>query len=454
MAPPSQNGDSAGRGGREARVPAGKRGRPSLRRLWRPGVAAAVVMLLAAGVAYWRANVGLVKTDNAETGGDLAPISAQITGRVVAVLVDENQYVRAGSVLVRLDPTDERLAVANAEAALRSAQAQAQAAAAALAAQEQSVAAGVQAARGALAATEPSVAQAQAQLLMDEQTTAAGIVQAERQVTTAQANARAAQTTLSTAGRTLERDRALLAQGAIAQQQMDADTAAYQDAVARAAAAQDAVRQAQAQLASAEAARQQVAIARSAVAANQGQVAHAEAAVQQAQAGAAVTRQRAQELAAAQAQVAQAEQALRTADVNLSRTEIRAPVDGWVTNRTVEPGQIVQPNQPLMSLAIRGRSWVVANIKETQLGGVRVGDPVRITIDEYRGRVFHGHVASLGQASGSAVALLPPDNATGNFIKVVQLVPVRIAFDATPGIGQIPVGLSAEVTIDTRHHAR
>jgi membrane fusion protein (multidrug efflux system) len=235
---------------------------------------------------------------------------------------------------------------------------------------------------------------------------------------------------------------------------MDIDTANLATATAQAQAAEDAVHQAQAQLASAIAARQQVEVSRQAVAVNQGQVANAQGQVQQAQAQAAVTRQRAQELAAAKAQVAAAEQAVRVAQVNLSRTVISAPVDGWVTNKTVEPGQVVQPNQPLMAIAIQGRLWVDANIKEFQLGGVRVGEPVAIRIDEFHGHPFHGHVGSMGKATGSAVALLPPDNATGNFIKVVQLVPVRIFFDFGPGETQPAVGLSAEVAIDTRHPER
>ena len=126
-----------------------------------------------------------------------------------------------------------------------------------------------------------------------------------------------------------------------------------------------------------------------------------------------------------------------------------------MTNRTVQIGQVVQPNQPLLSVALAQRVWVVANIKETQVGGIRVGDPVRITVDAFRGRVFRGQVESLGATTGSTTALLPPDNATGNFVKVVQLVPVRIAFDS----GQvrevrIPLGLSAEVAIDTRSGRR
>jgi membrane fusion protein (multidrug efflux system) len=115
---------------------------------------------------------------------------------------------------------------------------------------------------------------------------------------------------------------------------------------------------------------------------------------------------------------------------------------------TVEPGQVVQPNQPLLSVTLQNHVWVIANVKETQLGSVRVGNPVRIIVDVYRHRVFHGHVASIEAATGSTVALLPPDNATGNFVKVVQLVPVYISLDAGSDPAQ-QVGLSAEVTINT-----
>jgi membrane fusion protein, multidrug efflux system len=362
--------------------------------------------------------------------------------------------VRAGTELVDLDPTDYRLALAQAEAQLTNAQANEKAAAAALTAQEQAFNAGLNAAQGTLRAARPTVAQAQAQLVMNDQTTAAGITQAQKQVATAEANLRAAQAQLTTSRRTYDRDKALLAAGAIAAQQVDIDTANLASATATVQADEDAVHQARAQLASAVAARQQVEVSRQAVAVNQGQVANAEGQVQQAQAQAAVVHQRAQELAATQAQVAAAEQAVRQAKVNLSRTIISAPVDGWVTNKTVEPGQVVQANQPLMAIAIQGHLWVDANIKEFKLGGVRVGQPVVIHIDQFRGHTFHGHVGSIGKATGSAIALLPPDNATGNFIKVVQLVPVRILFDLGPGESQPAIGLSAEIAIDTRHPGR
>jgi membrane fusion protein (multidrug efflux system) len=411
-----------------------------------------ILLLLIAGVAYWRANAGLVKTDNAQTAGDLAPISARISGTVIKVDVTDNQYVTAGTVLVELDPADYRLELGHVKMQLAAASAQVKAAAEALAAQEEQFSANVSAARAAIQAARPRLPQAEAQVAIDEQTTAAQVAQARAKVTTARADMQAAQTTLETAQRTLDRDRQLFTQGAIAAQQIDTDTAAYESASAQAQAARDALAQADAMLAAALAGRGQVTISRNAVEVNKGEISQAEAQLRQAQTGATLVRQRAQELAAARALEGVAAEAVKTAELNLSRTIITAPADGWVTNRTVALGQVVQPNQPLLSLTLARRVWVVANIKETLVGRIRVGDPVRITVDEFRGRVFRGHVESIGAATGSSTALLPPDNATGNFVKVVQLVPVYIGLDEATDPGpQLQVGLSAEVAIDTRH---
>ncbi len=427
--------------------------RRSGRRLALPIAIAALVLVLIAGVVYWRLNIGLVKTDNAQTSGDVAPVSSQVTGTVTKIDVADNRYVKAGTVLVELDPTDYQLALNQARANLAADQAQVDAARAALAAQEQQFTTGVSAARGALAATTPSLPQSQAQLQMVQQTTTTQVDQAQASVTTAQANVQSTKAGYDTATKTLSRDRQLLSQGAIAQQQVDTDTAAYATALAQYRAAQDSLRQARANLAAAEANRQQVTVTQNAIAINRGQIAQAEANLQQAEAGNAVVRQRAEQLAVAQAQAAQAAEQVSTAAVNLARTKIRAPVDGWVTNRTVQIGSVVQPNQPLLSVAVDHRLWVIANVKETQLGNIRVGNPVRVTVDTYRGRVFHGRVTSITATTGSTTALLPPDNATGNFVKVVQLVPVWITLDARefPHGRQLPIGLSAEVTIDTRH---
>src|SRR5438270_140980 len=344
----------------------GLRPRVRTRRVVLIAAAAVALLLILEGARYWRLNAGLVKTDNAQTAGDLAPISSRIPGTVIKVSVNENDFVKAGTALVELDPTDYRLALAHAKAELAAARSQVEANQAALAAQSEQFRAAVEVARAALSTAAPHLSQAQAQLRMTGRTSPAQIAQARAQVTTADANVRSAKADLDTANRTMERDRMLLAQGAISTQQ--AATAAVE-----------------------------------------------------------------------------------VATVNLARTGIRAPEDGWVTNRTVQIGQVIQPNQPLLSLALANHVWVVANIKETQLGRIHVGDHVRITVDAIRGRPFRGHVESIGAATGSSTALLPPDNATGNFIKVVQLVPVRIALDFGPESDPpLQIGLSCEVAIDTR----
>ena len=166
-------------------------------------------------------------------------------------------------------------------------------------------------------------------------------------------------------------------------------------------------------------------------------------------------RQRIQELAAAEARVADAVAAVRLAEINLERATVRAPSGGWVTNLNARVGQAIAPNQPLMALTLARQVWVVANVKETAIGMIRVGDPVDVKIDAYPRRVFKGRVQSIGAATGASTALLPPDNATGNFVKVVQLVPVRVALTEPPDpSAPLQVGLSASVAIDTRQRNR
>jgi len=459
-AAPDGDGMSTANAGRPAEHRTPDIGFHALQPRWRTGrivllIAAAVVLvLLGAALRYLRLNAGLVRTDNAHTAGDIAPISSRVPGIVIKVGVDENDFVKAGAVLVELDPTDYRLALVHAKAELATARAQVEAARAALEAEGQQSRAAVIAARSALKAAEPHLPQAQAQLRMGEQMTPAQIAQARAQVSTAQANVQAAKADLDTAGRTVERDRALASQGAMSAQQVDTDTTAYEATKARYQAAQDALRQARDALVAAEASREQVAMSRHNVDVQRGVISQAQAQVQQATAGETIVQQRARELAVAAARAADAAVAVEVAEVNLSRTTVHAPADGWVTNRTIQIGQVIQPNQPLLSLTLSRHIWVVANIKETQLAGIRVGAPVRIAVDAIRGRGFRGRVESIGTATGSTTALLPPDNATGNFIKVVQFVPVRIALDPADSDPPLAIGLSCEVVIDTRTPGR
>jgi membrane fusion protein (multidrug efflux system) len=153
---------------------------------------------------------------------------------------------------------------------------------------------------------------------------------------------------------------------------------------------------------------------------------------------------------AADARLAAARAAAENAAVQLSYTVLLAPADGIIAKRNVEPGELVQPGQALLSVVPQEEVWVTANLKETQLGNVKVGDAVQFTVDAYGGQVFHGTVESLSPATGATFALLPPDNATGNFTKVVQRVPVRIKVtDAPDPLRPLRPGMSVEVTIQT-----
>ncbi|MFP2912612.1 HlyD family secretion protein, partial [Pyxidicoccus sp. 3LFB2] len=154
----------------------------------------------------------------------------------------------------------------------------------------------------------------------------------------------------------------------------------------------------------------------------------------------------------ADAKLKQAQAALKLAELAVSYTQVRAPVAGVVSRRTVEVGQVVGPERPLMALVPQDDLWVVANFKEDQVGEMKPGQPVELTVDAFGGREFKGHVDSLAGASGARFALLPPDNASGNFVKVVQRIPVLIRFDGEAKDALLRPGMSAEVTVDTRSH--
>jgi membrane fusion protein, multidrug efflux system len=245
----------------------------------------------------------------------------------------------------------------------------------------------------------------------------------------------------------LARARELFAEGAIASQQVDQAQAAYDAAAAQERSAIDAVTEARATLAQAEATQLRVPIRRLDVTAAIAQQDQAAAGLETARAGFDVVTQREAELATARAGVAQAAAQLAAARQQLDYTTIFAPDDALVgSDVPVQPGQVVQPGQTLLTLVFSSRKWVQANFKETQLGGVRIGQPVTIRVD-LLGRTFRGHVEQLGPATGAALSLLPAQNATGNFTKVVQRVPVRIALDDAPD--DLQVGLSVEATVDT-----
>jgi membrane fusion protein (multidrug efflux system) len=352
-----------------------------------------LIVLVVAGFFLWRYFGSFEDTDDAQIDGHLNSISARITGHVIKLLITDNQYVEAGTPLAQIDPADYQVALDRAKADYQDALAQARAA-------EVNI---------PLISTNTGsqLSSAQADILNAQ----AGIAGARKQYDAAVAQQAQAEANNEKAQSDLVRYKLLVDKQEISQQQYDQALAA-----ARAAAAT-----VEATRASASAAQQEISQA-------QAKLAQAEANARYARTGpqqVAVTRSRAQ---SAQAQADMKKAALDQAQLNLQYTLIVAPVNGIVTNRTVEVGQNVQAGQDMMKIINLDDIWVTANFKETQLRQMQAGQPVTIHVDT-NGMDYKAHVQSIAGASGSITSLLPPENATGNYVKVVQRIPVKITFD-------------------------
>ena len=366
-----------------------------------------LIVLLVAGFFLWRYFTSYESTDDAQIDGHLNAISARISGHVEKLLVDDNQYVNAGTPLVQIDPRDYQVAVDRAKADYADALASAQAAQVNV--PITSVSTG----------SQLSAAQA------DVENARAGISVARQQFDAARAQLQEAEANNVKAQNDLVRYKQLVDKEEVSQQQYDQALAAARAS----AAAVEATR------ASAAAAEQQVTQAQSKLAQSEANLRSANTAPQQV----AAIRSRAQ---SALAQVQFKKAALEQAELNLQYTSVIAPVNGVVTNRTVEVGQNVQPGQEFMRIINLDDIWVTANYKETQLRHMQVGQPVTIAVDT-NGKKYKGHVQSVAGASGSITSLLPPENATGNYVKVVQRLPVRIRFKpGQPGLERLRPGMS------------
>jgi membrane fusion protein (multidrug efflux system) len=329
-------------------------------------------LIAAAGAGYfgyhwWTVGRFLETTDNAYVQSDTATLSPQVEGSVVEVLVTDNQMVKAGAPLIRIDDRDYRAQVAQAKAELSGQQA--------------------------------TLASIEQQLALQ------GSMIAQATATVDQATA-----TLAQSGNDLERARRLWDSRNGSQQAFETADTDQKRATAA------------------------LASARAALANQQGQTAILEASRRQ-----------------AQAQIEKLTAAVDLAQISLDRTVIHAPVDGVVGNKGVEVGQYVKAGTQLLSIVPLPKVYVVANFKETQLSDMRVGQSVALTIDAFPGKSLSGHVESFAPASGAEFSLLPPENATGNFTKVVQRVPVRIAIPIDNQLsGLLRPGLSVGVSVDTR----
>jgi membrane fusion protein, multidrug efflux system len=421
-------------------------GFPDKRRRIIIGAAAAVGLagLLFGGWAWWVART-TVTTDDAYVEGAVAIVSAKVMGNVAELLVQDNQQVKAGDVLLRLDPRDFKAkrdqvaaAVAVAEAALLAARSDVPMTRGVTAAQTDEARGALEGARAAEAATQSAVEEAQAQLEAKRASASA-----------AEADVSGARATAVQAVREKERQRKLVAQGLVAQRDYDLAEAAEGTARAvleaferRKTQADREVQQLEAALASRRLGVQQ---ARQRVAELRGTVAKTESQQQQ-------VPMKEAEVARAEAALAQARADLAFAELQLQYTEVRAPVAGVVSKRTVELGQVAQMGQPLLAIVPLHEVWVLANFKETQLARIRPGMTAEVHVDTFSDRTFHGTVDSLAAGTGARFSLLPPENATGNWVKVVQRLPVKIRLD--PGQFGNPhtlrAGMSVVVTVRLR----
>ncbi|MCY2929305.1 MAG: HlyD family secretion protein [Planctomycetota bacterium] len=395
---------------------------------------------LAVGVPYWWWARQYESTDDAAVEGHVIPVAPKIAGQVVEVLVKDNELVKEGQVLVKIDPRDATVRQQLAEAALTSAQARAQAAKVYVELTKMTSQADLDAATAGVAIAKDAVSSAAAGV----DVATSKVLQADARVGSAkafveQANAQIAadQAEADRTAADLKRYSQLKATGSITNQQFDAATAASQAAAAHLAAARKAVASAEAQRVEAEAAAR---AAQDGVKQAQAALAQANSGVLQAQAKLAMASVTAQRVAQAEAQqqgadadVVLAEATLRQAKDQMAYTTVVAPQAGRVARKGVQVGSYVQIGQAMLAV-VPLEVWVVANFKETQLTNMKPGQDVTVTVDAYPGQSFKARLESLQAGTGARFSLLPPENATGNFVKVVQRVPVKIVFEAeAPG---------------------
>lgn len=375
---------------------------PARRRLRLVAGAVIVVVVATVGIWYW-VHADIEKTDNAQLDADVVPIRAQTGGIVDKVLFHDNQLVEAGQVLVEIQRKPHEIEVARAEANLAEAKASLQAAEAEV---------------QRLELTNPG----------ERSAADAAVLQMRAAVAVADGTIREAKARHADAKRELDRARELFASKAVTKVKLEQ--------------AQSALELADAVLRGAQSQRMQAIARQREMEANRDKTGALTPRLAEAQA----------KVAASRARVAAAESAREAALLDLGYTKVVAPVRGIASKRVVAAGQLLAAGAPIVTVVRVDQLWVTANFKETQLGRMKPGNTVEISIDAYGGTVLRGEVESISAATGARFSLLPPDNATGNFTKVVQRVPVRIRLLDVPADLTLRPGLSVEVAVDVSQY--
>jgi membrane fusion protein (multidrug efflux system) len=395
----------------------------------------ALLVALVYGVKFIAYATTHETTDDASIDADVVQVTSKIAERVNHIYVDTNQSVKKGELIVSLDDANERDAYNQAAAAVSAQQAQARAAEENVALTRATQTAQNLQNKGSIAEAEANISSFSAQAQSAGQQIAASqaaVNSALAQLKAAQDGVPGAQQNLVKAAADLQRTQSLVSTGDESKAQLDAARATYEaarsqfsQAEADAAAAQAALDEAQQKLA---AQRYATVGSQSLIGVQQGQLTTAQGHLAESSAPERVSAEEAQAQAAL-AQVGSLHAQLETAADNLSYTRIVSPINGYVGQKNVEIGQTVAPGESLVTLIPSTHVYITANYKETQIGRMKVGQPVDISVDAYKGVAFVGHVEDLSPASQNTFSLVPAQNATGNFVKVTQRLPVRILFD-------------------------
>jgi membrane fusion protein, multidrug efflux system len=387
-------------------------------------------VLIAVGLGLFLYFHDRESTDDAQVDGHITPVASKIYGRVAKVLVDDNQAVKAGQVLVQIDAADYQASVDQAKAALALAEGEARSAGVDVPRTSESTASGTSSAEAQLYGAQADLMRAQAAY---EQAQTADLAVAQANIERSKANARLAQADLARFTPLVQKDE-------ISKQQFDA-AKANADATASALVADEQ---------RLDQAKRNIDITRAQLEAAKSRVEGAKAGVGSAHADQRRVAMRSADAQAKLASVDKARAALDAAQLNLSYCQVLAPVDGVATHKSVEDGQIVQPGQGLLVVVPLQNVWVTANFKETQLRYMKPGQKAYIESDTY-GKTFTGHVDSIAGATGAVLSLLPPENATGNYVKVVQRVPVKIVLDPiSPDVAVLRPGMNVVATVVTK----
>jgi len=387
---------------------------------------ALLVAIATAGYFHFRYRIS---TDDAQVDAHIAPIAPKISGNISEILVDDNQAVKAGQVLVRIDPRDYQAKVDQARAALAAAESQADGARIGVPLTNATTASGTSAAEAQLIAATADYQRAKSDY---ERASSSELAYAR-------ADVEAKRATADRAAADRERMVPLAAQEEISKLQFDAYVAAARVSQSELAASREKLANAE-KLAQSSKSNMDAALARVAV---------ARAAVEQAKANRQQVGVSSAEAGTASAAVQQARASLEAAELMLGYTTIAAPIDGVITRKSIQLGQIVQPGQSMLTIVPLKDVWIAANFKETQLAGVRRGQRAEVQVDMY-GRSFAGRVDSVAGATGARLSLLPPENATGNYVKIVQRIPVKIVLDRVPAGFTFRPGMNVDATIFTR----